>query len=115
MMRKQMGLDQYVYMTSQNISEKVDFSKHLDDVELFWWGRDESDLKNWLSILYFERGGQGTSCIGGKHFNGNTLLLTADDIAKIEENSIIDEPKNFYSKALSLISEGKQIYYYCTW
>src|ERR1700742_4040250 len=73
-----MGLDMYALTTATKPPAEVDFDP-FNTVELHYW-RKHPDLHGWMERLYREKGG------ADEQFNCNTLVLTAQDIDRLERD-----------------------------
>ena len=74
-----MGLDMFAFTTTCKPAEPVDFNIDADAKpdQIFYW-RKHPNLHGWMEQLYRAKG--GTDC----DFNGNKLILTADDLDALE-------------------------------
>ena len=116
-----MGLDQFAYkimnyIPKSSINFEDDFYK-TNHEELYYW-RKNYKLQTWMRNLYIAKGGQD-------EFNRNVLLLTIDDIKKLErwlnenKDECIDEEKKttltFCELAIDAINNGYTIIYDSWW
>lgn len=130
-----MGLDMFAFKA------KVSPSKQFDDIfegivessinseELFYW-RKHPNLHGWMEELYIEKGG---NC---DPFNGTQLVLTTEDLDKLEtaikngelpntngfffgksssDEEEMHEDLRFVAEARNSISEGYTVWYDSWW
>jgi hypothetical protein len=138
-----MGLDMYAYAIDEKPATEVDFTpperneafeawaeSGYDEAKapyLHYW-RKHPDLHGWMEQLYREKGGKDPD------FNGNTLVLTPEDLTRLEQALLIhDLPHTegfffgasaredlegdleFLEKACAAIAQGKTVYYDSSW
>jgi hypothetical protein len=126
-----MGLDQYAYRTSVQISKPVDFQDEVyNDTEksdLAYW-RKHPNLHGWMEKLYYQKGGQAES------FNCSPVELTLDDLYILEADinyTKLPETKGFFfgestgseqekdlkfiEDARRAIAEGDRVFYDSWW
>jgi hypothetical protein len=122
-----MGLDMYVRKRKEKPEKDVDFESLDSDEQVFYW-RKHPNLHGWMEALYQKKGGSG------ENFNLDTVLLTNDDIDKLEKavngrklpktegfffgrsrpEDKIDDLK-FIERARQEIKEGFHLYYTSWW
>lgn len=122
-----MGLDMYAYVTTATLNQAVDFPEPENYEELHYW-RKHPNLHGWMEKLYRSKKGSD------EEFNLAPLLLTVDDLAKLErdiEKNRLPETCGFFfgqstgaerhddlefvAKARRAIAEGKTIFYVAWW
>ncbi|XZE20323.1 phosphoglycerate kinase [Pirellulaceae bacterium SH449] len=121
-----MGLDMYACRTLEQITKSVDFSTQ--HAELIQQWRKHPNLHGWMESLYRKKGGSGVD------FNGNTVLLTLEDLERLEADVLNDdlpctdgfffgitdgtekeEDLMFIENARAAIQEGYQVFYDSWW
>ena len=123
-----MGLDMYLFYTNE---ENVDSGEVLNPNfynEICYW-RKHPDLHGWMENLYHEKGGK-------KQFNCIDLILTIEDLNRLEQDIINDklphtegfffgssshsnESKEYDLNAIKMardcINDGFVVYYFSWW
>jgi hypothetical protein len=128
-----MGLDQYAYSISKSEMALLETQEYLDgelgiesQEELMYW-RKHANLNGWMEEMYHRQGHMDS-------FNGQPLELDEADLLELKRkiteegldhasgffwgsSSEQDDPPTleFIDKALKAISEGKVVYYCCSW
>lgn len=127
-----MGLDMYAFKTKQPIDKPFGFEESPSDVtdELAYW-RKFNNLHGWMKRLYEEKGGTD-------EFNCVRLLLTLEDLARLETDAknktnlaptsgfcfgglteLVSEDQqeilDFVKKAQQAIADGYQVFYTSWW
>ena len=121
-----MGLDMYAKTTTRRLTSSIDFKPGEADVELHYW-RKHPNLHGWMETLYRAKG--GTS-----EFNCTTVLLTSDDIDRLEraiqdgklpdtcgfffgtsDGHEQDDDLEFIAKARAAFTKGLNVYYSSWW
>lgn len=78
-----MGLDQYLYLVkASNEEEAIEKIENEDVKEIAHW-RKHPNLHGWMKKLYNQRG-------GFREFNCIELLLTKEDILRLEQDILND-------------------------
>lgn len=124
-----MGLDMFAFTTTCKPAEPVDFNIGADAKpdQLFYW-RKHPNLHGWMEQLYRDKGGTDPD------FNGNKLILTADDLVALEADvngRVLPETTGFFfgtsrpeekqadldfiAKAREAITNGLTVYYDSWW
>ena len=124
-----MGLDMYaVSIAKDDNRPTTDFD--LDEEkynDLHYW-RKHPNLHGWMENLYFQKGGES------ENFNCDTLLLTEQDIDRLEEDikakdlpetegfffgeptgEELEDDLEFIRKAREVLAQGRQVAYYAWW
>ena len=130
----QMGLDAYLYRYKGKNKKEVDFKTN-EEEEIHYW-RKHQNLEEFMSQLYFKKGGEGTESFGGhKDFNCCKVELKKQDINTLQELIISDklpqgggffhgnnsdayykeETLEALKRAKNAIEEGDRIYYTSWW
>ena len=115
-----MGLDMYAYQMANKPDTEVDFAKSEFRVEEIYYWRGHRELHHWMRDLYLKKGGTNTQ------FNGNTLLLTMEDLMNlkraIDDNEFItSDPKEYHldlafvENAAGAIAVGNFVFYDSSW
>ena len=79
-----MGLDAYMFSYKGRNKKEVDFSHDQKTNEEIHYWRKHPNLEQWMSDLYFKKGGKGTYGMGGKSFNCNKVQLTKGDLLDLK-------------------------------
>jgi hypothetical protein len=121
-----MGLDMFAYVTSEVLTEPVDFEVGTYS-ELHYW-RKHPNLHGWMEKLYSKKGGSADS------FNCVNVALDIDDLDRLEadirarslpqtsgfffgesDGSEMEEDLTFIRKARAAVAEGQAVYYTSWW
>lgn len=117
-----MGLDQYAY----SVPKGTDITQTKDATQVYYW-RKHPGLQGWMQRLYTEKGGE-------KEFNCEFVALTLRDLLRLRkdiEQDLLPKTQGFFfgsttgeekamdmefiAKAISEISEDREVYYYSWW
>lgn len=125
-----MGLDQYGYhFDASAVGNKQTFEyNELEYKKEFFYWRKHANLEGWMRELYKQKGGQNPV------FNGCFVRLEEEDLMRLKSAVINRElPEttgfffgtsteddytatlNFIEKSLTLMQQGKAIFYFSDW
>ena len=133
-----MGLDQQLFAYSGRNRKEVDFTfKDDSSVDEIQYWRKHPNLEQWMSELYFSKGGKGMGGMNGPDtFNCCRLELTIEDLNQLEEDVLAgnlpqgggffwgsDSDEHYKVETLDAIraakwsieTEGKRIFYTSWW
>ncbi len=131
-----MGLDSYLYSYKGKNRKEVDFKHNRDsEQEIHYW-RKNPNLEQFMSDLYFSKGGKGIKSFGNiDSFNCCKVELKEQDITNLQELIISDnlpqgggffhgnnsdehykeETLEAFKNAMNAIESGDRIYYTSWW
>jgi len=130
-----MGLDSYLIKYKGKNRKEVDFEHSGGEEELHYW-RKNPNLEQFMSDLYFSKGGKGVKSFGNiDSFNCCKVELKEQDITTLQELIISDklptgggffhgnnsdaeykeETLEALKDAMNAIEEGDRVYYTSWW
>jgi hypothetical protein len=79
-----MGLDMYVFMSTKDevkVDDDLLITVFADNSDEFFYWRKHPAIHNWMEILYYDRGGEGT-------FNGVPVYLDKDTLRSLKRDIV---------------------------